>query len=97
VTVFTPPFVTVFVSSDTKTLPRNKGGSLHKCRVPERGLPFMTEDLLEGVHLHLTDDDVIPYSIGFHIPSFRIPENTQVMPVLVVPGTTVSMERRQVD
>jgi hypothetical protein len=38
-------------------------------------------------HLLLTDD-VSPYSIGFHVASFRIPENTQVMPVLVVPGTT---------
>jgi hypothetical protein len=40
------------------------------------------------IHLLLTDD-VNPYSIGFHVPSFRIPENTQVMPVLVVPGTTL--------
>jgi hypothetical protein len=45
-------------------------------------------------HLLLTDD-VNPYSIGFHIPSFRIPENTQVMPVLVVPGTTLATQRRQ--
>jgi hypothetical protein len=44
------------------------------------------------IHLLLTDD-VNPYSIGFHVQSFRIPENTQVMPVLVVPGTTGTSHR----
>jgi len=51
----------------------------------------LPEDPIQNSYvIHLLTDDVNPYSIGFHVPSFRIPENTQVMPVLVVPGTTLA-------